>query len=355
MNKKIAVIGRIAEGTVLIDGQTVKTKILYEELRKEFPETEVVCVDLYEYKRKILLILWRIIKVFIQCEHIFVLVSRNGRKFLFPIMNRINFLFRRNIYHDVIGGALSKEVRENISLRKQLNKFKVNWVEFSKMKEELENAGVCNVEVLPNFKRLNILPEEKIEDKNEGPFVFVMFSRVMKEKGMETAARAVAEVNRELGKQQAVLHIYGPVEAEYRTDFDLLLKEFADCVEYKGCVSFNESVEALGNGYMLLFPSVYPGEGMPGTIIDAFSAGLPVIASDWRFNSELVKQGRTGFCYNWRNPGELAEYIRYSVETPQDINKMRKNCLKEAVKYTPEMAMKKIRQKMQECSGGEIG
>ena len=36
--KDIAVVGRVAEGTELLDGQTVKTKILYEELKKEFPD-----------------------------------------------------------------------------------------------------------------------------------------------------------------------------------------------------------------------------------------------------------------------------------------------------------------------------
>lgn len=83
----IAVIGRLAEGTELLDGQTVKTKILYEELQKAFPDRHVVCVDVYQYRRRFFGILFRTLKAFWECGHIFVLLSRNGRKF-FPGSHR---------------------------------------------------------------------------------------------------------------------------------------------------------------------------------------------------------------------------------------------------------------------------
>ena len=53
----IAVIGRIAEGTELLDGQTVKTKVLFEEIKKDFPDRNVICIDTYQYKKRIFSIL----------------------------------------------------------------------------------------------------------------------------------------------------------------------------------------------------------------------------------------------------------------------------------------------------------
>ncbi|MFR3494185.1 MAG: glycosyltransferase [Blautia sp.] len=53
-------------------------------------------------------------------------------------------------------------------------------------------------------------------------------------------------------------------------------------IRYKGMVPFNQSTEVLKNYDALLFPTYYEGEGFAGTIIDAFAAGLPVIASDWK-------------------------------------------------------------------------
>ena len=51
--KGIGIIGRVADGAELLDGQTVKTKILCEELKKTFPDRKVICVDTYQYKRRI--------------------------------------------------------------------------------------------------------------------------------------------------------------------------------------------------------------------------------------------------------------------------------------------------------------
>ena len=44
----IAVVGRMAPGAQLLDGQTVKTNILCEELRRRFPDREFVLVDTYQ-------------------------------------------------------------------------------------------------------------------------------------------------------------------------------------------------------------------------------------------------------------------------------------------------------------------
>lgn len=342
----IAVVGRVAERTELLDGQTVKTKILYEELRKTFPDRKIICIDTYQYRKNALPILYRTLKAFMECEHFFVLLSRNGRKFFFPVLTGLNALFHRKLYHDVVGGALPEEARMRPALRKQLKRFVVNWVEFPEMKTQLENLGINNVEVLPNFKRLQLLSEDELGCVQTSPFLFTMFSRVIKQKGIETAAESIAEVNRRFGGQKAVLHIYGPVEESYQREFSELLDKFNDCVFYKGCVPYDESVKALRNSFMLLFPSVYKGEGMPGTIIDAFSAGVPVIASDWHFNGELVRNDETGYCYDWKNPKLLTERICYAIDHPEKIDRMRKSCLKEAKKYTPEAAMEQICRKI---------
>lgn len=342
----IAVIGRVADKVELLDGQTVKTKILYEELKREFPEKKIIYVDTYQYRAHVFSILFHTLQAFIECEHIFVLLSRNGRKFFFPFLTTLNKFFDRRIYHDVIGGALPGEAAESPALRKQLRRFDVNWVEFEEMKTRLEELEISNVEVLPNFKRLNILPVHQLTNVQGEPYIFTMFSRVIKEKGIEAAAKAVATVNSRFGRQRAVLHIYGPVDPSYEEEFQSVLKEFEGIAFYRGCIPFDESVKVLSSSYMLLFPSVYRGEGMPGTIIDAFSSGLPVIASDWHFNSELVRNGETGYCYDWRKSELLADRISYAIEHPEEINAMRETCLAEAAKYTPDKAMKQIRQKM---------
>lgn len=342
----IAVIGRVADGVQLLDGQTVKTRILRDELQKYFPDQEVICVDTYKYSRRVVPVLWNTVRAFLKSEHIFVLLSRNGRRFFFPIITGLNRIFHRRLYHDVVGGALPDEVRNRPALGVQLNRFEINWVELSAMRDELKQLGVNNVEVLPNFKRLNVLSESQLSESKKNPFVFTMFSRVIKEKGMGQAAAAVSRINRQYGKIRAVLYIYGPVEEDYKAEFDTILNTYPEEVFYKGCVPYEKSVEVLCDSFMLLFPSTYFGEGLPGTIIDAFSAGLPVIATDWHFNAELVHHGVTGYCYSWKEPEKLSEMMLYAMEHPDRIESMRPACLLEAKKYTPEIAMAQICKRM---------
>lgn len=342
----IAVIGRTARGTELLDGQTVKTKVLCQELGRTFPDRKILCVDTYRYKRRAIPILWDTFRAFLTCEHIFVLLSRNGRTFFFPLITTLGKLFRRRLYHDVVGGALPAEARERPALQRQLARFRVNWVELPQMKAELEALGLTNVEVLPNFKRLQILSPEDLSPSGDGPYTFTMFSRVCKTKGMTDAIEAVAAVNEALGAPVARLEIYGPVEDAYRQEFEDLCARHSHCVRYMGTVPQDRSVEVLKGSFALLFPSVYPGEGMPGTIIDAFSAGLPVIATDWHFNTQLVRDGETGYHYDWQQPGLLKERILYAIAHPEEVDAMRPGCLEEAKKYAPEAAMAQIRKKM---------
>jgi glycosyltransferase involved in cell wall biosynthesis len=58
----------------------------------------------------------------------------------------------------------------------------------------------------------------------------------------------------------------------------------------------------------LLFPSVWY-EGMPLTLIEAFAAGLPVIASRLGAMAAMVADGRTGILVAPGNAGALAEAI----------------------------------------------
>ena len=345
--ENIAIIGRLAKGTELLDGQTVKTKILYEELCRRFPGSDVICVDTFQYRKHMLSLTWQLFGAFIRCKHIFVLLSRNGRTFLFPLLTGLNRLFHRRLYHDVIGGALPSEAKARPALCKQLRRFEVNWVELPQMKTDLEALGIHNAEVLPNFKRLDILPPEALTCPNQPPFFFTMFSRVTKEKGVTAAIEAVNAVNEDCGIRKALLRIYGPVEPAYQEEFQELLSRYGHCVQYMGCIAQEESVKALRDSYMLLFPSVYPGEGMPGTMIDAYSAGLPIIATDWHFNAQLVHHEVTGYCYEWTKPELLTHWIRYAVEHPEEINRMRPACLAEAAKYTPEAAMGQILRRME--------
>ncbi len=167
------------------------------------------------------------------------------------------------------------------------------------------------------------------------------FSRVSKEKGIEDAVSVIRSVNEKLGYSAYSLDIYGSVAERDRAWFESLRMRFPDCVRYKGVVSSSRSVDVLKDYFALLFPTYYPGEGFAGTLIDAYSAGLPVIASDWRYNKEFVN-GHVGAIYPSRDNAALESILLEVANDPMRLLGLKRNCLKEAGRYTAEEAMKAL-------------
>lgn len=345
---RIGVIGRTAYGTNLCDGQTVKTRVLVEELKIKYPNVRVDLADTYLWKKNTVLLLFQILSCMVMDDVIFVLLSVNGRRVIFPIITFFNAIFRKTIIHDCIGGKIAKDAKINVRLVKEMNRFTVNYVESNSLVQELQEAGVHNAEYLPNFKRLSILNASQIKNSH-GNRKFCTFSRVCHDKGITDAINAVCELNRCNKGKRVFLDIYGPIEKEYEGQFYKMIESTQGCVLYKGISDPKESVNILKDYYVLLFPSVFEGEGFPGTLIDALSSGLPVIATDWHLNSEIIEHGRTGYIYAHNDKDKLKEWIMYSINNPQEIFKMRFECIKEAEKYAPYRIMDIIDQKIRHC------
>ena len=113
----------------------------------------------------------------------------------------------------------------------------------------------------------------------------------------------------------------------------------SDSIHYGGVISFAQTTEVLKDYYALLFPTYYEGEGFAGTLIDALAAGVPVIASDWRYNSEIVMPGTTGLLFKTRDVEELTDKLIYIYENQRTWNNLKTKCIAEAKNYVPEMAV----------------
>ena len=338
-NKRIAIIGHFGGNENILDGQTIKTKILYDELNNA-TDWDILKVDTYyKSKKPIKLLLESIITLF-STRDVIVLLSGNGMKFYFPLLSFFARAFGTRIYHDVIGGNLDTYVQKYPKFQKYLCSFKVNWVETELIKSKLEEVGVLNCKVMPNFKRLDIAEIES--DRYEEPYRFCIFSRVMKEKGIEDAIDAIQNINSEEGKEICKLDIYGRVDESYKERFESLMDKVSPAVRYMGMIQYDESVKAISGYYALLFPTYWNGEGFPGTIVDAFSAGLPVIATDWNCNGEIIENKVNGLIYPNEEIKDLKEAIEWLVRYESEINIMKSECIKTAKKYQPDRYIKQI-------------
>ena len=82
-----------------------------------------------------------------------------------------------------------------------------------------------------------------------------------------------------------------------------------------------------------MFPTYYPNEGFPGTMIDGFIAGLPIISTNWRYNSHILENNVTGWLVPPQDADALAEVMERIVKEQYDINMMAENCTKKAKDY----------------------
>ena len=338
-NKKIAIIGHFGGDEDFLDGQTIKTKILYEEVLR------VTCwkikkVDTYYKERKPLKLVIQTISALFFTRDIIVLLSGNGMRFYFPILYMASKILGTRIYHDVIGGNQDTYVDRYPTFKKYLNEFHVNWVETENLKKRLEARGIGNCEVIPNFKRLNIAEPVPVEFSE--PFCLCMLSSVMREKGIETAIEAIEAISHDAGKEISRWDIIGLIDDGYQEQFEQIMKTVSSSVRYMGTVSYEKSVEAIKDYYALLFPTFWDGEGFPGTIVDAFSAGLPVIASNWSCNGEIISDKRNGVLYPNEDYGTLTEAIKWLIMDTSSINQMKKLCVNDAATYQPDNYIKII-------------
>lgn len=333
--KKVCVIGHFGCGKECLDGQTVKTKIVAEELINKLGDREVTCIDTYGGAKATPKILLKCVLALKKHKNIITLPAQNGVKIVIPWLVFINKLFHRKLHYVVIGGWLSEFIKDKKGLIKKLKKLDGIYVETTSMKNALEQMGFKNIYVMPNCKKLNILNEDELVYPDGEPYKLCTFSRVMKEKGIEDAVNAVKAVNERFGRTVYTLDIYGQVDAGQTEWFESLINSFPEYITYGGLVPFDKSVEVLKNYFALLFPTKFYTEGIPGTFIDAYAAGVPVITALWMNSGDIFENGVQGFGYEFGKNEDLQQVLVKIADNTALVSELKINCLNKAKEYLP--------------------
>ncbi|MBM7690779.1 glycosyltransferase involved in cell wall biosynthesis [Peribacillus deserti] len=336
---KIAIIGHFGGTNDFSDGQTVKTKELYNHIVCEYI-SEVFVLDTYQITKNIFKLVGLINDILRNNEKVVLVVSSRGYKVLLPILILLNQIYKRDIYDFVIGGYRQNHLKKNIILRWFSRQCKMIYLESHSLVNDYKSLKISNCMYLPNFKKLNVVSDRDLNRKIEKPFKLCTFSRIRKEKGIEDAIEVVKLVNTKLGEVVFELDIFGVADKGYKERFKDLQTKFPSYIRYGGLIDYSNSTDVLKDYFLLLFPTYHNGEGFPGTLIDAFASGLPVIASDWNCNAEIIEDGKTGRIVPVKDISTLSELLLYYVDHPSEVLSLRKNCVDEAYKYTPEYALK---------------
>lgn len=133
--------------------------------------------------------------------------------------------------------------------------------------------------------------------------------RLSIEKGVDTLVQAWANV-------PAALEIYGTGDLEPG-----LRRDAVSGVKFNGFAESDTIAAAMRRASFLVMPSRYY-EGFPVVLAEAFSAGLPVIASRLGALEELVQDGVTGLHFTSGDAHELAAKVQWALANPQRMTAM---------------------------------
>lgn len=330
--------GHFGFGEDLLNGQTIKTKTVTCAVEKALGQEEVMRLDTAGGMRRNWLLPFRLLSALRRCRNIVVLPAENGLRVLMPLLFFWNRLFRRALHYVVIGGWLADFIAKKKRLLRLLKGCTGIYVETRQMKRELEGMGLSNIFLLPNCKELKLPSEDELCFQAGEPHRLCTFSRIMEEKGIGDAVLAVRMANEQLGRTAYTLDIYGQIDPAQKQWFADLQRDLPPYITYGGEIPYDESAERIKDYFALLFLTYYEGEGLAGTLIDAFSAAVPPMVSDWKYNCEIVRDGIDGAVVPPHDAAAVCARLIAIAERPEEWVAMKKECLARAAQYMPEKA-----------------
>ena len=330
--KKVCIIGHFGFGENLLNGQTIKTKIVTMELEKQLGNFQVIKIDTHGGIKMLPLIIINVIKAFKISENIIILPAHNGIKIFVPLCNFMNIFYKRKLHYVVIGGWLNKFLNTHKYLEKKLKRFNGIYVETNGMKKNLIDKGFVNIYVMPNFKNIKILNINELFYNNEEPFHLCTFSRVMKEKGIEELFYAVRRLKEE--NEDFVLDLAGFFEDIYKKQVEEL--EQLGIAHFYGFQSDPRPFYTEADCVVL--PSYH--EGMSNVLLEAAATGRPVITSNIPGCRESVENGKSGLLVEAKNKEMLYQAMKKMLHCSREERekmgkagreKMKREFRKEAV------------------------
>lgn len=315
---KILVLGYFGYVTNQLDGQTIKTRNVYN-LLKEKSQGKIEYFDTQSFKSSklnILKMFWMIVKA----DYIFYLPAHNNLKYIFPLIYILAKISNTKINYLVIGGWLSKFLTNKKIHRSMLKDINGIYVETDSLLRDLSEYNFGNLHKLYNFRMIDI---EKIEpskdiDKN---IKLVFMARVHPMKGVDVLFKLDNRI-RKIGLKNISIDIYGQILKSYENEFLEKLK--SSHINYRGAIEPSDIYNVLPSYDLMIFPTKYYTEGFPGTILDAYISGLPVISTEWLNAKEFILDGETGCISEFNNDELFVQKVIDLLGNIDEINELKR-------------------------------
>jgi len=133
----------------------------------------------------------------------------------------------------------------------------------------------------------------------------VFAGRLIYGKGVQDLITAFETINAK--HKETFLRIIGDGPYRWTLEEQATHSPAADHINFLGEVAQEEIVETIGDGHIFVNPSY--SEGMPTSVLEAASVGMPIIATDVGGTREIIRDGVTGYLVPPKRPVQIAETI----------------------------------------------
>lgn len=334
-NKRILIIGYFGHKSNQLDGQTIKTRNVYNLLkikRDEIGECDIFDTEEYKYSK---LSLIKMITKIVRSKIIIYLPAHNNLKYLFPILLLICKSFNIKIHYIVIGGWLTEFLNKNMLHRRLIKYIDLIFPENKQLcKDLVYYTNSKKIILFNNFRIHNFHPH--FHSSND-IFNIVFMARINEMKGIYEIFKLAEYLQKKINNIERInIDFYGPICSKEKS---LFLNKINNnpTTKYKGEILPENIYETLNKYDVMILPTKYYTEGFPGSILDAYISGIPVIATNWKHASEFIDHYKTGYIIPFDNGfKELTERIIELFYDRNLLHKMKKNAFEKSKIYSTE-------------------
>lgn len=328
--QKILVIGYFGNITNQVDGQTIRTNSIYNLLKNK-SEHDILFFDTQTFKFNKFNIFKLLLLIF-KSNTVFDVGAHGNLKYLFPIIYLICLIFNKNINFVAVGGWLYEFLKNKPFHRYLLSKVNNIFVQTQNLNTCLKKYNFKNIVLLNNFR---LFTSENINIKSSSKTKIIFMARVHEMKGVNTIFQ-LSDVLKNLGHNDIEIDIYGPIHDGYKKTFLESLDN--SLVSYGGIVEPCNVYLVLEKYDFMIFPTKYYTEGFPGSILDAYIAGIPVIASNWLNAHEFIVDENTGYIVEFDNPTAFIDKVIWLIQNPEKLAKLQANIIEFRKQYSSDVA-----------------
>lgn len=249
----------------------------------------------------------------------------------------IGKFFKKKVIYHIHGGEFQKfaKLEGAKKISKTLNKCDTIIALSKTWKKYFENEFLCeNVQIIPNIIEAPIVSKEK--KNNENLIKFLFLGKICDSKGIFDLLEVINK-NKEQWYGKFRLYVGGDGEINKLLNY-ISNNGLINLIHFKGWVDGDKKNYLLNTCDIYVLPSYH--EGLPISILEAMSYGMPIISSNVGGIPEIIDQ-KNGIIIEPGNKEALEKAINFFLRN-DIIKDYQDNSIKKAIPHLPENVLKEL-------------